>query len=81
MSHKNDSPNLTKKSSGLLKDWSSICLSYFFSCLNSIEGHTRLSRLFSGNLLALFFSVRCHFCTRGTKLDARKLLGGQIGGK
>ena len=31
VSHKNDSPNITKKSSGLLKDWWSICLSYFFS--------------------------------------------------
>ena len=27
VSHKNDSSNLTKKSSGLLKDWWSICLS------------------------------------------------------
>ena len=35
MCHKNDSPNLTKKSSDLLKDWWSICLSYFFSCFNS----------------------------------------------
>ena len=34
MCHKIDSTNLTRKSS-LLKDWWSICLSYFFSCFNS----------------------------------------------
>ena len=42
-----------KKFSGLLKDWWSICLFYSFSCFNS-EGHKRLSRLFSGNLQAMF---------------------------
>ena len=51
---KNDCPNLTKKSCGLLKDWWSIGLSYFFSCFNSLEGHKRLSRLFSGYLRAKF---------------------------
>ena len=44
----------SEKSSGLLQDWWSICLSYFFSCFNSIEGHKRLLRLFSGNLSAMF---------------------------
>ena len=32
--HKIVSPNL-KESSGLLEDWWSFCLSYFFSCFNS----------------------------------------------
>ena len=41
-----------KKFSGLLKDWWSICLS-FFSCFISMEGLKRLSRLFSGNLPAI----------------------------
>ena len=41
MSHKNDSANLTKKSSGLLKDWWSICLSYFFNV--SIHGKPQTS--------------------------------------
>ena len=53
MSHKNDSPNLTKKSSDLLMDWWSICLSYFFSCFNSVDDHKHLSGLFSGNLPAM----------------------------
>ena len=35
MSYNNDSRNLTKNSSGLLKDLWSICLSYFFSCFIS----------------------------------------------
>ena len=35
MTHINESPNLTKSSSGLLKDCWSICLSDFFSCFNS----------------------------------------------
>ena len=51
---KNDSPNLTKTSCGLLKDWWSIGLSYFFSCFNSLEGHKRLSWPFSGYLWAKF---------------------------
>ena len=45
MFHKNDSPNQTQKSSGLLNDLWSICLSYFYICFNSVEGHKRLSRL------------------------------------
>ena len=34
VSHKNDSANLTQKSSGLLKSGWSIYQSYFFSCFN-----------------------------------------------
>ena len=52
---KNNSPNLTQKVLVvyLLKDWWSICLSYLFSGCSSMEGHKRLSRLFSDNLLAM----------------------------
>ena len=72
MSHKNDSPNLTQKCSGLLKDWWSICLSYFFNRFDSMGGHKRLWWLFSANMLAMFFMlsfisfivlVRRHFLT------------------
>ena len=58
MSHKNDSPNVTKKSSSLLKSWWSICLSYFVSCFNSMEGRKRLSRMFSGNLPAMLLVLK-----------------------
>ena len=57
MSHKSDSPNLTKKSSGLLKDWWSICLSSLFLFM---ERHKRLSRIFSGNLQAMFAECLLH---------------------
>ena len=43
ISHKNDSPNLSKKSSGLLMDSFSICLSFFFSCLNEMFENVRSS--------------------------------------
>ena len=53
MSHKNDTPNLTKKSRCLLKDWWSICLSYFFSCFNSWKTTSVYHGYFSGNLPAM----------------------------
>ena len=57
MSHTKDAPKLTKKSSGLLKDWWSICVSNIFRGFNSMEGHKHLSRLFSDNLLAMLIGL------------------------
>ena len=58
VSHKIGSQNVHKNSSGLLKGWWSICLTYFFSCFSSMENHKLLSRLFSGNLPAMFSKYR-----------------------
>ena len=54
MSHKNDSPNLTKNSSGLLKDWWSNCLSNFFSFFNS----WKVTSVYRG-----YFWAICRLCS------------------
>ena len=51
MCHKNDNPNLTQESSGLLKGVE--VKLYLISLTVSIHGKS-LSRLFSGNLPAMF---------------------------
>ena len=56
---KNDIPNLSKKSSGLLNLLKRTGgQSILFLLFQFIEGHKRLSRLFSGNLLAMF-DIKC----------------------
>ena len=59
MSHKNDSPNLMKKSSGLLKDCWSICLSHFFSCFNSWKA---TSGYFPAICRLCFFLMASNLC-------------------
>ena len=55
MFHKNNSPNRTKKSSGLLKDWWSILLSCFFSCFNSWKATVAIFRQSAGYILGVLF--------------------------
>ena len=42
--------------------WRPICLSHFFCCFKSMQGHKCLSRQFSGNLPAIFVTLTLSSC-------------------